>query len=48
MVVNNSMTFTVHKNKNFAGIVFFYFKLITDCQGEIARQAWLFIGILPQ
>ena len=26
MVINDSTAFTVHKHKNFAGIVFFYFR----------------------
>ena len=25
MIINDSTAFTVHKHKNFAGIVFFYF-----------------------
>ena len=39
MVVNNSMTFTVHKNKNFAGIVFFYFCNLTgkECYGGMVK-----------
>ncbi len=28
------MAFTVYKNKNFAGIVFFYFRLFVDCDGK--------------
>jgi hypothetical protein len=30
MIINDSTAFTVHKHKNFAGIVFFYFRLFKD------------------